>query len=66
MLALLGLGTWVGHVAPCPPGGIHRTPWGAVGWVVRPFRARARALRLHVSFLGPGSDLAEFGDFRRI
>ena len=34
-----------------PPGGIHRTPWGAVGWVVRPFWARARALRLHVSFL---------------
>jgi hypothetical protein len=54
MLAQVGLGTGVGHVAPGPtwghpPGG---TPWGAVGWVVRPFWARARALRLYVSFLG--------------
>jgi hypothetical protein len=66
MLAPVGLGTWVGHVAPWPTWSIHRTPWEAVGWVLRPFRARARALRIYVSFMGLGSDLARFGDFRRI
>ena len=34
--------------------------------MVRPFWARARALRIYVSFLGPCSDLTRFGDFRRV